>query len=116
MNRAQRRAAGIKGAKVSTYNFSLDQINKIKQDAATEAMDKAFLLMIRIPVMVLHDKFSELMRKEVNGQCREERFVNLCMDLYELFQDDYVTLDDLAQCLKEEVGLTIKLHRKGKKQ
>ena len=115
MNRAQRRAAGIKKTKVPTYNLNQDQINKIKQDAEAEAMDKAFLLMIRIPVMVLHDKFGELMRKEVNGQCREERFVNLCMDLYELFQNDYVTFDDLAQCLKEEIGLTIKLNKKGKK-
>ena len=59
MNRAERRAKGIKG-KVAVYNLTNDQIQGIKDDAAVDAV----LLMLAIPVMVIHDKFGDLMRKE----------------------------------------------------
>lgn len=102
MNRAERRAKGIKGKK-PTYNLSESQILKIKQDATSKGCDLAFGLMLAIPVMVIHDKYPKLMRK----QGREETFANECLELYELYKQGYVSLDDLAQCLFEETGMSL---------
>lgn len=72
-----------------------------------EASNKAFFLMLAIPVMIIHDKYPQLMRKEVDGKSREERFVELCIDLYDSFERDFITVDDLHQCLWEESGIKI---------
>ncbi len=74
------------------------------------AADTAFFLMLAIPVMVIHDKYGKIMRRNVDGKSREERFADLCLDLYDSFNKGYVTLDDLAECLWEEAG--IKLEKK----
>ena len=81
-----------------------------KKQAANDAADIAFLLMLAIPIMVIHDKYPQLMRREVDGKSRAERFADLCLDLYDSFEKGYATLDDLAQCLWEEAG--IKLEKK----
>lgn len=99
MNRAERRAKGIKG-KVPVYNLNDDQIEGLKQDAT----ENAVLLMLAIPVMVLHDKFGDIMRREG----REERFAEHCLNTLEAVQDGLVTLDELKQVLYEEAGITIK--------
>lgn len=98
MNRAERRAKGIKG-KVAVYNLTNDQIQGIKDDAAFDAV----LLMLAIPVMVIHDKFGDLMRKEG----REERFAEHCLRTLEAVQDGLVTLDELKQVLYEETGMKV---------
>ena len=107
MNRAERRANGIK-RKEPTYNLNESQILKIKQDAASKGCDLAFGLMLAIPVMVIHDKYPKLMRKEG----REETFANLCLELYDHYDKGYVSLDDLAQCLYEETGMSLEETRK----
>lgn len=81
----------------------------IKKDAVNEAVDTAFILMLGIPVMILHDKYSLLMKKEVDGKSRTERFADLCLDLYDSYNKGYLTLDDIHQYLWEEAG--IKLER-----
>ena len=102
MNRAERRARGIK-TKEATYNLNQSQIEKMKQDAVSKGCDLAFGLMLAIPVMIIHDKFSEIMPKKG----REETFANLCLKLYEQYNQGYVSLDDLAECLKEETGMSL---------
>lgn len=102
MNRAERRAKGIK-TREATYNLNQSQIEKMKQDAFSKGCDLAFGLMLAIPVMVIHDKYPKLMRK----QGREETFANECLELYELYKQGYVSLNDLAQCLKEETGMSL---------
>ena len=70
MNRAERRRAkkaGIPVKKEPVVNIKAADVQKIKQDASKEAADKAFLLMLGLPVMVLHDKFGF-------GPVRCERF------------------------------------------
>ncbi|MCZ9313176.1 MAG: hypothetical protein O0V67_07340 [Methanocorpusculum sp.] len=106
MNRAERRRLGKKGHE-PVINVKSSDIHQIKMNATKEASDKAFFLMLAIPVMVLHDKYGQLMKKEVDGKSREERFVDLCLDLYDSFEKDYVTLDDLHKCLWEEAGIKI---------
>lgn len=106
MNRAERRRVGKKGHE-PVINIKTSDINQIKENAIMEASNKAFFLMLAIPVMVIHDKYPQLMRKEVDGKSREERFVELCIDLYDSFERDFITVDDLHQCLWEESGIKI---------
>jgi hypothetical protein len=106
MNRAERRRTGKKGHE-PVINIKTSDINQIKENAIMEASNKAFFLMLAIPVMVIHDKYPQLMRKEVDGKSREERFVELCIDLYDSFDRGYITLEDFHQCLWEEAGIKI---------
>ena len=115
MNRTERRQLGRKGVKVPkepVINVKKNDIDALKEKAANDAADKAFILMLAIPVMVIHDKYSLLMKREVDGKSREERFTDLCLDLYDTFEKGYVTIDELADVLKEECGLKIERSRK----
>lgn len=110
MNRAERRRRekqGLPVQKEPVINVKASDIQAIKQQATTNAADTAFLLMLAIPVMVIHDKYPQLMRREVDGKPRAERFADLCLDLYDSFNKGYVTLDDLANCLWEEAGIKL---------
>lgn len=72
MNRAERRRAkkaGLPVKKEPVVNIKAADVQKIKLDASKEAADKAFLLMLGLPVMVLHDKFGF-------GPVRCERFTD----------------------------------------
>lgn len=109
MNRAERRRASKKMTSEPVINVKYSDIKNMKRQASEEAANLAFLLMLAIPVMVLHDKYSLLMKKVVNGKSREERFAELCLDLYDSFEKGYVTVDDLHKCLWDEAG--IKLER-----
>lgn len=108
MNRAERRRLGKKNHE-PVINVKTSDFQQMKLDATKEASDKAFFLMLAIPVMVLHDKYGQLMKKVVDGKSREERFADFCLDLYDSFEKGYVTLDDLHKCLWDEAG--IKLER-----
>lgn len=111
MNRQQRRAAKS-SAKEPIYNLTLSQIEGIKRDAVSEASDIAFKLLLCIPVMVIHDKYPLLMKKEVDGKGREERLADLILDLYDSFNRDYVTLQELEECLYDETGIRFEEIRK----
>lgn len=100
MNRNERRRAGIKG-KEPVINIKAEDVQRMKEDATREAVDRAFVFMLAIPTMILHDKFGEIMKKEG----REQRFVDLCLDLYDTFAKDYVGIEDLKRCLYEEAGV-----------
>ena len=113
MNRAERRRKQKQGppiVKEPVMNIKVSDIQNIKKQATMTAADTAFLLMLAIPVMVIHDKYPQIMRRVVDGKSREERFADLCLELYDSFEKGYVTLDDLAGCLWDEAG--IKLEKK----
>lgn len=109
LNRAERRRLEKAGQKEPVINMKSSDVLTIKKDAVNEAVDTAFILMLGIPVMILHDKYSLLMKKEVDGKSRTERFADLCLDLYDSYNKGYLTLDDIHQYLWEEAG--IKLER-----
>lgn len=106
MNRQERRKLAKQGKQIPcepVINLKASDIEKIKLDAVNEAVDKAFLLSLAIPVMIIRDKFGELMKKDG----REQRFAEHCLKLYQLYQEDYVSIEELHQCLYEETGLKI---------
>ena len=80
----------------------------LKKNAAKEAADTAFLLMLSIPMSVLHDKHGW-------GKVRCERFIDQVLDLYDSFEKDYVALDDLEKCLGDEAGIKIERSSKNGK-
>ena len=102
MNREERRRKKIKGHE-PVVNVKFDDVLAIKKNAEKKATDRAFFLMLAIPTMVIHDKFGQLMKREG----REQTFADLCVELYEAFNQGYVTLDELAQVLKEEAGIEV---------
>ena len=117
MNRSERRRKqkqGLSIVKEPVMNVKVSDIQNMKKQAVNTAVDTAFFLMLAIPVMVIHDKYPQLMRKQTNGKSRAERFADLCLDLYDSFNRGYVTLDDLADCLWEEAGIRLEKKQGGR--
>ena len=83
------------------YTVSDTQLRQMIRRAVEEATHKSFILMVAIPNMIIHDKFDELLDPEG----REEKFANYVLDLYDTYEKGYVTLEELAECLKEEAGI-----------
>ena len=103
MNRAERRRLERQGkiaSKEPTINVKASDITSIKEDAAKKAADKAFFLMLGLPLMVLHDKWGF-------GKVRGERFIEQVLDLYDSFEKGYLSLDDIYNCLWEEGGIKL---------
>lgn len=99
MNRAARRKSGVK-SRVPTYNMNTQQIRTLKEDVAQEATERAFILMLGIPAMVLRDQFGF-------GRKRLEKFTDAIFELYDSYEKDYITLDDLIRTIYEETGVKI---------
>lgn len=97
MNRAQRRQAGVM-TKSPTYMLNSDQVKKIKEDAANEAMTKAFILMMGLSLNALRDGFDW-------GAVRLSRFSDKVLDLLDSFNKGYITFDDCLNVIKEETGV-----------
>lgn len=77
---------------------------KLATDAKAVAMERLFEELIAIPVMVIHDHFAALMKKDG----REERFAEMCLELYDTVEKGFVTPAELRQCLFEEAGVRFK--------
>lgn len=104
-NRAQRRAMGL--PKEPTYTLTRSQIQEIKKNAVDEALNKAFVLMLGLPVMVIHDHYSKLIKKEVDGKSREERFTELLLDLQDSVDREFISYQEIIDCLEEECGIQL---------
>ena len=113
MNRAERRRLQKKeNKKEPVYNISQQNIDKIKQNAKSEALNTAFCLMVCLPIMVVHDHFTDLWKKEVDGKCREERALDYILDLYDSFEKGYLTLNDIIETVEKETGQTLEFIEK----
>lgn len=82
------------------------EAEKLATHAKNEAVSRLFeeLIAIPVPVMVIHDHFGELMKKDG----REERFAEMCLELYDTVEKGFVTPAELRQCLFEEAGVRFK--------
>lgn len=126
MNRKQRRKTGVT-EKPKVYNLTEAQIEKIKADAVREAnaeiqrlraenealrltlmkrkaevmakaVHDAFLLLLSIPVMVLHDKFGF-------GKIRFDRFMNYVLMWYESVQSGETTIEHIVEIAESVSGI-----------
>lgn len=103
MNRKQRRAMGIK-TRMPTITVTKEKYDADIEEARNKSTELSLILMLSIPVMVIHDKYSLLMKRNENGKSREERFFNLCMDYYESLKEGRVSFKDLIETVEEETG------------
>ena len=58
--------------------------------------------------LIIHDKFGMLMKKEVEGKSRKERFIDEWEKQYKLFEAGRMTLEDIQEVLRDECGITMK--------
>lgn len=65
--------------------------------------------MLTIPTVVLNNNYGSLMKKEVEGKNREERFVDLCLAYYKEFEQGNVSLEMLQKTFKDLTGKEIEL-------
>ena len=107
MNRAERRRLGVKN-KETVINIKRADIEQIKRDASRESIEVAFKLMLAIPVKVLSENYGKITKLNVAGKSREERFADLCLDLWHDFNADKVSLTDLEKSLNDLTGIEIK--------
>jgi hypothetical protein len=103
MNRAERRK--LKAKPEPVYNLTASQLEGMKVEATNEAIYKAFTLMIAFPTMVIHDKFEQL--AEIPDAQRVKRMGEMIIDLYDSYDRDYVSIQDLHDWLREEVGFEV---------
>lgn len=103
MNRAERRRLQKKGLPVKkepVINIKASDVQQMKDEAVKKAADIAFLLMLGLPVLVLRDKWGF-------GKVRLERFIDQVIDMYEAFDEGYLTIDDIRQAIEEETGVEV---------
>ena len=107
MNRAERRKLGVKN-KESVFTMKKSDIEQIKRDATHQSMEIAFKLMLAIPVKVLSENYSKITKLNVDGKSREERFADLCLDVWHDFNENKVSINDLQDILTDKCGIQFK--------
>lgn len=101
MKRAEiRRVHREQGKNSKIYHMTAAQIQSLKEEATKDAAGQAFVLMMGLPLIVLHDKFGY-------GRKRLQRFGDELMNQYESFDEGYITLNDLLETIEEETGIKI---------
>lgn len=106
LNRAERRRNNITTPEKAVM-IKVSDIEKIKDEAAERATNTAITLMLGIPLLVLHDKYSELTRREVNGKSRLERFAEMCLYQFDCFNEGRLTIDDFNNIIWKEAGIKL---------
>ena len=89
-----------KKEKTPTYNFTWEQIQQMKKEAAKEAVGTVIELTLGIPAMVLKDKYGF-------GKKRLPEALDHMVNLYESYEQGYLTLQDIRKTLWEEGGYKI---------
>ena len=101
MNRAERRRLKRnQESRNATYTLRNEDVTRIKQDAAQEAIDKAFVLMLGLPMIVLHDKYGW-------GNKRLSDFIDHVLEQYDSFNKNFIALDDLWNTIEKETGVKL---------
>lgn len=86
--------------KTPTYNLTDQQISDMKKQAAKEAVEVAWTLMLGLPCLPLMDKFG------FTGE-QLERYLDEVMDYYDSYEKGYITLKDVHDTVLEETGCDI---------
>ena len=86
--------------KTPTYNLTMAQIDAMKKEAAKQAVEVAWTLMLGLPCMPLMDKF---------GFTGDDlaRYLDEVMDYYDSYEKGYISLQDVHDCVLEEAGADI---------
>jgi hypothetical protein len=104
MNRAElRRAQKEDEKKTKTFVLTQDQINIIKEDAVNAATEKAFMLMLTLPLEVLISE--EYWIK--SAKKRIPKFTDEVLKLYKAYESGNITMDDMKKDLWEFAGIRV---------
>lgn len=98
MNRKQRRETKT-AKKEPVYNLKASDIQRIKQEAAEEAVDTAITLLLAIPIKILHDQYGWGTKK------RLPEFGEKLIDEYQDFTDGKLTLKEYSELVFEYTGI-----------
>ena len=110
MSRAQMRRESRQAEKGKVVrNMTVAQMQKFKEEMAEVIASELLMKVFGIAALVLHDKYGMLMKKEVDGKSREERFLDECAKVYKSFSEGLLTLEDIQQVLEEECGVVLKI-------
>ena len=105
MNRAERRRISKQASKESTMHIKPSDLDQMQIDSVS----RAFTLLLSIPATIIHRNYGELNRLEVDGKSRVERFVDMCLDMYERIETSAVKLEDIQAQFERETGCKIKM-------
>ena len=99
--------------KTPTYNFTLEQIeammNRVREESVQTAVKTLIELTLGLPVMVMHDK-----RGWRKG--RLEPLVDDILELYNSYENGYLTLEDVREALWEEANIRIQMNELTKRR
>ena len=104
MNKSKRKVMQAKKQGMSNVDIAyIKALAKKEADRIEkEQMDKAFLVMLAIPLNVLvNDYWSK------TAKTRAPKFIQDVISLYESFQNGNVTYEDMAELLEEYAGVKI---------
>jgi hypothetical protein len=96
------------------YTISDKKLEEIKENAKKEGMEDAFILMLGLSVMTISDHIFDLYKTKGFEKCREERFTDYVLKLWDEYNQGIFSLQDVLDCLKDECGLVIELGNRNK--
>lgn len=108
MNRAElRRAEEEKKKQTKVYTLTQGQINDMKRDIINEAqrraVDQAFIIMLAIPleVLITEEYWKKSAKKKI------PKFIEDVLHIYKAYSVGDLTIEELADDLKEFGGVTV---------
>lgn len=102
MSRAEhRRLARGEAKKQKVYTLTQAQIDQMKDEVTMQASKRAMLMVMAVPLVALRDTFGF-------GEKRLERYMEKFITIWECYEADYVSLEDLMTIIETETGLQIK--------
>lgn len=111
MNRSQRRTVEKKAknkikiaSKEELRGIVKEEVSKRRDEYEREIVDKTYRMLLAIPAFVINDKFSSLIRLDVDGKGRVERFIEACDKTYDAYIKGYISLEDIISTIKEDTG------------
>lgn len=104
MNRAElRRVQRDESKKAKTFVLTQEQIDSLKKEAINEAVDKAFILMLALPLEVLLSE--EYWMK--SAKKRLPKFMDEILKLYKAYESGNIDLKDMEDDLWEYGGIRV---------
>lgn len=101
LSRAEkRRMARERDRAQKTYTLTQNQIDQLKKEATLEATKKAFIIILGFPMLALRDQFGF-------GKKRLNEFMGKMLDIYDAYEEGYITLEDLHETINKETGVKI---------
>lgn len=99
MNRKERRKKGVK-LPAKTYTLNELQIQKLKNDAVTTAIEKAQVVVLYNTLLVLRDEYGF-------GKKRLESFTEQWFELLDGVQEGFLDFKDMIDTIEDETGFKI---------